>query len=301
RQAEEQQRAADTTVAARLPETYQWLLVPVQVDRDGRPDPRAEVTLQAIRLQGNDPLAVRAGKRLRHEELLLTGFAGTRLRMELDQIPLWRGDHVEIRQLAEDFACYVYLPRLKNAAVLVNAVRDGIALLTWESDSFAYADSFDATAERYRGLRAAQDVSISEVNPQGLLVKPEVARRQFEAEQVGPPPPVPTDGTREGTERATTTVLGGNQPAVIPKPPSIAALPRRFHGSVDLDSVRAGAEVGKIVQEVIAHLTSLPGARVRVTLEVQADVPNGVPEKVVRIVTENCRTLKFSSHGFENE
>ncbi|MFQ3591505.1 MAG: Swt1 family HEPN domain-containing protein, partial [Chloracidobacterium sp.] len=45
RQAEEQQRAADTTVAARLPETYQWLLVPVQVDRDGRPDPRAEVTL----------------------------------------------------------------------------------------------------------------------------------------------------------------------------------------------------------------------------------------------------------------
>ena len=30
-------------------------------------------------------------------------------------------------------------------------------------------------------------------------------------------------------------------------------------------------------------------------------VPQGVPEQVVRVVTENCRTLKFTSHGFEGE
>jgi hypothetical protein len=28
-------------------------------------------------------------------------------------------------------------------------------------------------------------------------------------------------------------------------------------------------------------------------------VPDGVPEKVVRTVTENSRTLKFTEHGFE--
>lgn len=39
----------------------------------------------------------------------------------------------------------------------------------------------------------------------------------------------------------------------------------------------------------------------RVTLEVEATVPEGVPERVVRVVTENCRTLKFTSHGFERE
>jgi hypothetical protein len=40
---------------------------------------------------------------------------------------------------------------------------------------------------------------------------------------------------------------------------------------------------------------------VRVTLEIDARLPSGAPENVVRIVTENCRTLKFESQGFEKE
>jgi predicted AAA+ superfamily ATPase len=131
RQAESQKQAAEGTVEARLPETFQWMLVPMQVDpQSGQPDPKAEVTWQSIRLQGNDPLAVRVGKKLRNEELLLVSFAGTRLRMELDRVPLWRGDHVDVRQLVEDFARYLYLPRLKSPAVLAGAVRDGVSLLT---------------------------------------------------------------------------------------------------------------------------------------------------------------------------
>jgi hypothetical protein len=38
-----------------------------------------------------------------------------------------------------------------------------------------------------------------------------------------------------------------------------------------------------------------------VTLEVEAKVPSGVPDTVVRTVTENSRTLKFLSQGFETE
>jgi hypothetical protein len=30
-------------------------------------------------------------------------------------------------------------------------------------------------------------------------------------------------------------------------------------------------------------------------------MPEGAPENIVRIVTENARTLKFSSHSFEKE
>ena len=51
----------------------------------------------------------------RNDELLVTGFAGTLLRMELDRVPLWRGNHVAVKQLAEDFARYLYLPRLKDS------------------------------------------------------------------------------------------------------------------------------------------------------------------------------------------
>jgi len=32
-----------------------------------------------------------------------------------------------------------------------------------------------------------------------------------------------------------------------------------------------------------------------------AEIPDGTPDRVVRTVTENTRTLKFISHGFEEE
>ena len=38
-----------------------------------------------------------------------------------------------------------------------------------------------------------------------------------------------------------------------------------------------------------------------VTLEVEAEIPEGAPDHVVRTVTENGRVLKFSSQGFEQE
>ena len=37
------------------------------------------------------------------------------------------------------------------------------------------------------------------------------------------------------------------------------------------------------------------------TLEIEAVVPEGVLKHVVRVVTENCRTLKFKNSGFEDE
>ena len=57
-QAETQLKAAESMVLARIPETYQWLLVPVQAN------PQAPVTFQATRLSGSDALAVRASKKL---------------------------------------------------------------------------------------------------------------------------------------------------------------------------------------------------------------------------------------------
>ena len=65
--------------------------------------------------------------------------------------------------------------------------------------------------------------------------------------------------------------------------------------------MRAGRDAGKIAEEVIAHLVGQTGANVTVTIEIEAHLPAGVGDQVVRTVTENCRTLKFTSHGFESE
>ena len=68
-----------------------------------------------------------------------------------------------------------------------------------------------------------------------------------------------------------------------------------------LDAARVGRDAGRIADEVIAHLAGLVGSKLTVTLEIEAEVPSGAPEHVVRTVTENCRTLKFNSQGFEKE
>ena len=73
-------------------------------------------------------------------------------------------------------------------------------------------------------------------------------------------------------------------------------LPR--HGQPDPQP--GGADAGRITEEVIAHCRAA-GGKVTVTLEIEADVPAGVPDNVVRTVTENARTLKFTSPGFEKE
>ena len=291
KQAESQCTAAESTVTARIPEAYQWLLIPTQAT------PQSEIEWQASRLTGLGALAERASKKIRGDQLY-TSFAATLLRMEMDRVPLWRADHVSVKQLVDDFARYLYLPRLRDSGILLAAIRDGVALITWEQDAFAFADSFDDDAGRYRGLRAGQLVPLADADVAGVLVKPDVARRQLDAESATaatPPPP-----------GATTDRTGG---AVGPRPGTgpgdtadpTAAAPKRFHGTVTLDATRVGRDASRIADEVIAHLAGQVGANVTVTLDIEALLPDGASDHIVRTVTENSRTLKFTSQGFESE
>lgn len=279
---------ADKTVQSRVPEAYVWLLVPTQ------PDPRGPVVWEEAKLTAKDGLVARAAKRLRADDTLITVLAGTLLKRELDGVPLWRGDHVGVGQLSDDFASYLYLPRLKDTQVLLNAIRDGLRLLTWSVESFANADGWDAEKGRYLGLRTG-DVPLDATK--GLLVKAEAAIKQFEAERAvneaaAPPvPPAPPDGqSAHPTPEATDTVTVGE---------TRGAQLKRFYGAAKLGSTRFLRDAGSIADAVLQHLSGLEGAEVEVTLEIHARFDKEVPEHVVRTVTENCRTLKFTSAGFE--
>jgi hypothetical protein len=285
KQAENQRQAAEGAVVARLPEAYQWLLIPTQAN------PQATVQWSFLRASGTDALAVRASKKLRGDESLVTTLGATILRKHLDDVPLWSGNHVGVRQLVDFFGRYLYLPRLAGPEVLTNAIRDGLALLTWQVDTFAYADSFDDQAGRYRGLRGGQQVTMSQ-DSQGLLVKSDVARRQLDAE-------VPSPELGVGLQPAGAGPV--SKPGISSESPAAEHKVRRFHGTVRLDPTRVGRDAGRIAEEVIAHLTGLVGADVSVTLEIEATLEKGAPEQVVRTVTENSRTLKFTSQGFEHE
>ncbi len=123
-----------------------------------------------------------------------------------------------------------------------------------------------------------------------MLVKPDIAQAQLtaDAEEAGIAVPEGIPG-----------IPGEDGDMLEPREVGEAVKITRFHGSVLLDSKRLTPDAGKVAEEVLSHLSGLVGAKVDISLEIQVDVSEGIPEDVVRIVQENCNTLKFTSHGFE--
>ncbi len=294
---------ADKAVKSRILETYIWLLVPAQ----SNPRDPETLLLDVYRLQGNDPLAVRASRRLINDELLITEYSGVRLRMEMDHRGLWpEENHLGAKQLWEYFARYPYIARLRDSEVLRQAIAQGIADLDWLS-YFAYAQAWDGERKRYQGLVAGRAGNVL-LDSQSVLVKTEVATAQLardEADrqkQTAPPispPPVETEGDEGRT--AVTRTDDGERP--LPPPVAPPVMPeektRRFYGVVELDALRVGRDAGKIADAVIQHLAGQMGAKVKVTMEIHVELPEGATDNLIRTVTENANTLKFEDFGFE--
>lgn len=282
-QVENSLRRAEETVATRFQETYSWLLVPTQ--RGTEP-----IEWETTRIpSGDESFAARAAKRLKNAEQLITQWSPALLRMELDRW-LWNDEpHLGVQKLWEYLATYCYLPRLRDVDVLLDAIKEGIR----SRDYFGYATSVTEDG-RYQGLIFGQAAGTIYLDEQAVIIKPDVAAQQLKEEAGGA-------GEAEPSATGTAKVPSGEaEPSKSDADqPTKAREPRRFFGVVELGSERMGSKAGQVAEEVIQHLNLLPGSNVRVTLEIEADIPDGVPEEVVRTITENCRTLKFKQQGFE--
>ena len=283
---------ADEVVTTRIQEAYIWVLVP-------RQEPQGLTQWEEIRLQGSDDLAARASRKLKGEEHLILQFSATRLCLELERY-LWKDvEHLSIKKLWEYFATYLYLPRLKDSNVLLEAIRDGVSKITW-SDHFAYAEGWDDKQSKYLGLRAGH-VGTIVMDSQSIIVKPGSANRQLSAE-------ADKRQSLKGDEIRDAQGLGGSKKIVEADQISDTTIqksedkkPTRFHGSVHLDPLRIGRDASKVAEEIVQHLTGLSGASVQINMEIHAKIPDGAPSNIVRTVTENCKTLKFETQGFEEE
>jgi len=299
-QADAKTKEFDKTANMHLTETYIWLLVPEQTLEENRSN--APIKFHSIKVQGPDitDVAPRIIRKLRQEELLYTEMGGVILGMKLSGFDfLWRSaQHVAIKQLQDDFARYLYLPRLLNEQVLREAISSGTNHLMWREETFAYAEGLDEKTGRYLGLTGG-DPCVAKLS--GLLVKSVAADAQMTQDKlkeqgIGTIVPVIPGSFVPPTQLRIFNGPTGD--SVAPEKPK---LPRRFHGHVQLDPNRTGRDAGTIAEAIIQHLTLLNGAEVEVALEIRAHIPSGASEQIVRTVTENCRTLKFSGFGFEDE
>lgn len=284
------QDRSDDMVGTRLNDAYCWLLVPMQEGTN-------PMTWEPIRIGGSqDNPIVKASKRVRSDQLVITKWSPTLLKMELDRWLWQEAQHVGLKRVWEVLTTYLYLPRLRDEDVLLESIREGIR----NRDFFGYATSV-ALDGRYQGLQFGAPSGSIYLDDKSVLVKPDTAALQLQSDA-------------EAVAKAHTTYTPStSQPTTLMHEPKAGQLPlttpgtitptkpKRFHGSVTLDATRVTRDVGQITQEVIQHLSALVGANVQVTLEISATIPDGAPDNVVRTVTENCRTLRFTSQGFEEE
>ncbi len=279
RQARHEAEHWEKALCEALLQAWSWAVAP----RAPAEDPHgSEVEIRELR--GDGDIVERALRRFRRDETIVETLGPVTLADTLDKWNLWReAPHVAIGQLVEDFASYLYLPRLASGKVLVEAVRQGVGRLAdWP---FAVAEGVDG-AGRYRGLVAGRDVRPA---LSWLLVRREVAIEQIDGSTPSSPPP---PGTGRDGEGPTPPDTGGGEPA-RPRPR------RYFHGSLELGPQELVKKAGTLWEEILRHLEGVPGAKVRLRLDIEAECPNGFDGRVRRIVQENAAVLRLLEAVFE--
>lgn len=205
--------------------------------------------------------------------------------------PIWPDDrpHLSIAEIVDWFAAYVYLPKLRDRVVLESAIREAVAKF---DAKFGYADDFDNVTGKYQKLIWAKNPSVL-LPPTALLVREVEAKKQLSEE-----------GVSVSARRSESFAESGTQP----QPPSdtsgpiLPSKPRRFYGSVEIDIVRPVKSFDSILNAVVMELQRTQGAKVKLTLEIEAEASEGFTASDVSVVRDNARQLRFKteSTGFED-
>ena len=230
-------------------------------------------------------LPVRAANNLVKDEQLLIKWSPASLHLELDRY-IWKDgrEDIKVKDLWELFATYVYLPRLRSADTLLEAIKDGTA----SKDYLGYATSKTPDGA-YAGLAFSHRAANVFLDDLGVVVRADVAAKASGAvETEAPPKPKPGQDSDSGATISTGEVAA-------------PSAPKRFYGTIKLNPQRLATAAGQVGEEVLQHLTGLVDSQVEVTLEITVKVAEGIPDRVVRTVSENANTLKFEHFDFEAE
>ncbi len=269
---------------------WSHVLFPVESSEAGKPFDLDHIAITA-RERSNIPAAVYDKASAKGDGIIKELLGGETLATRLAE--LWPAErpHLPLSEIADWFATYVYLPKLRDRVVLETAIRDALAKL---DPKFAYAEAFDEATGRYAGLLWQKaPASVGAIPQSALLVRPEIAVEQLRA-TAAPPQPIPEPTAPNGG--AIRDPIPPASPA-----PSSNQKPRRFFGSVEIDMVRPVKAFDAILSAVVMELQRTKGAKVKLTLEIEADAEDGFSDADIGVVRDNARQLKFKaeSTGFE--
>ena len=250
--------------------------------------------LEHLGLSAKDRNAIPAGvyDKAKADDIVKERLGAESLWLKLKDLWPTETPHLASGEVAEWFSAHAYMPKLRDRVVLETSIREAIGKF---DAPFGYAEGFDQATGRYAGLiyaKAAPEI----LAPHGLLVRAEVAKQQISSVPV--PPPAPPTGADGST--VPTVPKSGTPGASITAP--VPTKPRRFFGSVEIDMNRPVKAFDAILNAVVMELQRSTGAKVKLTLEIEAEAPSGFKEEDVGVVRDNTKQLKFTpgSTGFSD-
>ncbi len=297
RQAREALTTAERVAKKSAEESYRWVIAP-----SGEEQGAIEWDTHNMTLRHNMQPMQEIERILKEYELVLDAWAPFHLDAKLKSY-YWKGDkkHIKAKQVWEDFCRYLYLPRLRDKAVLQKTLESSTA----SRDFFATAQGQEA--ETYKGF-VFGTVTLIVLDESLLIISHEAAlehetrvneveetKRAYAGFELEPPPDLHIGGGK---------IIGANgvrtDPNIVPQP-KVNAVKRRFFGSVEIKPHTALKEMKDVVDEVLMYLIQRPNTEVKISIEMEADCSDmqGFDVNIVRTVTENATTLKFKNKGFE--
>ena len=216
--------------------------------------------------------------------------------MQINRLNLWREKpYVPLDVLVGYFSQYVYMPKVVQPKVVIDAVWHLDDSLVVELDGFAYADSYEDG--RFSGLTMKAPTA---VRHGGLLVDPVVATEQIEADtkvnegESGEGETGDTGAGADGSGASSTAGGSGASGSATSSETgrSAATVPTRFHATKDLTVNRVVRDAGQIYEEIVSHFV-MAGVPVRVTIDMESDQLAKLSEDQRSAIRENLRTLGF--------
>jgi predicted AAA+ superfamily ATPase len=286
-QARKEAKAACDVLPRAARECFKWLLCPVQDEATA-----TKPTIEPFPLNTSSGNAADEVRRVcRENELVIEEWSPIHLRGKLKEL-YWKADKAAVSAATfwEDSQRYLYLPRLKSRDVLAAVIRSGAVSHDFFGIAYGLSDG------KYEGFQFGYgNVSFDETL---LLIEPETAK-QYAIEQKKLKVVVPPGAGKDaGGGTGDTKVLvepgkkNGGGPTPTPKPKS-------FRGSVEVNAALAKSRLVSIADEVIALLASDANATIRITLEIDAEFPQGASETIKRGVSENATSLGFKTKDWE--
>ena len=271
---------AEREMSDALTKAYRWVMAPAQRD----PQNAAEYRMSHLQTNAGKTgeIATEAFRKCVEEEALVEEISPSNLARVLEEY-VWKSvDHVGIDALWNMMTSNVYMPRLRNKAVLMQCVERGVT-----QAAFGYAEAHDDG--EYTGLRfgdlADGPRQIREGG--GLLVEPRMAEMEMDEERkrLSKTAP-PTEQDDDGEEEDGTGEGVGKPTTKKPPWPSRIVASKTASGDLSLD------ELSQLREEIIRILQDDEGD-VEVNIVISGSKQGGFSENTVRSIRENGVQLKL--------